>query len=161
MRLDLRIVPRVDMAYLAAVVGHVPGRAQEDTARVHEFAEGEVDQQGADQKHMGKEDGADLAVNGRREGDEAGQQLLDGDDIHPQKEPHRDAGKGNAQDQKEWEIVIGQRDVANLPVDQAAEKQKKNGQWKDEIGLVKPRHPDLQQAVPCLQGADESRESGW
>ncbi len=103
-------IPGIDVPLRATVIFHISGWAHKDTGEMHQFAEGEICQQGTDQKEMDVENCTYLRTNCRRKCDQANGQLLNINNINirTQKVAHQNAGQGNAEDEYQREIIVHQ-----------------------------------------------------
>ncbi len=93
---------------------HIARRAQENPAHVHQFAERKIGQQDADKKDMDEKHCVDPCRNRRPEGDQAHGEHFDGGHIHFGHIAHENSAKGNAEDQKQREIIRSDGNIFDL-----------------------------------------------
>ena len=108
------IVPGINVAICPVVIGHIPGWAQENSTCMHKFAEREVGDQHRNEKQVDKKDSSYTRWYGGAEAHQTCDQLFDAGDINPDEIAHEDAGTSQGDDQKEREIVGGERNVTEL-----------------------------------------------
>ena len=118
-----------------AVVRHIPGRAQEDPAEMHQLGKGEIRQETGNQEQMGVEYRGDVRCDFRLERGQPHSQLLDGDDVHAaaQVVTHGDTGDHNTEQEKKREVVIGQGDVAYRTKEEAPEEKSRQTEEDQDI----------------------------
>ncbi len=139
------------------IVGHVPCGRQEYAARVHQFTEREVDQQRTHEEEVDKKYHADSCGNDGAEGYKTHGQLLDGKNVHVRKVAHVDAGKGNADDEKQREVIGYQRNVTKFGVLESAAEQEAEADKNQEVRHVQSGNTDLQDTVNKFHETDASR----
>ncbi len=104
--------PRRQMAGFARVVDLVAGRREEHSRGVQQFADREDDHQQRDQPQVQVESGV-----GRQRIDlehhQAEEEGLHGDDVGVHDELHQQAGKGDAEQQGQHQVIGRGRDVAD------------------------------------------------
>ncbi len=100
-----RVVPWVNVPYHAAVIDHVPCRAEENPRHMHKFAEGEIGKQDTYEEKVYVKNNSDSRGDDRVEADEPHGQFLNTDKCNLCKVTHHDAGAGNAQNEEERKVV--------------------------------------------------------
>lgn len=151
------VVPGVDVAHFTRIAAHVPRGREEDAAHVHELAEGETDQQSADQRHMHEENGRKPFGRLRRERQHAHDEHLGLGHVHLVEIAHADARAGDPEQKKEREIVVGQGKIAQFAAQQPARQQKGKGDDNDHVGHEQARQADLHEAVQRFQPGQTDR----
>ena len=135
------------MADFTRVAAHVAGGGHENAAHVHQLAEGEVDEQHADERDMGEEQGVQAHGGLRREVQDAHDEHLGLGDVHLVNVTHADARTGHADQQKQREPVGGLGNVAQLFGIQAAQEQKAETGQNEGVGKIEAGMSHLHHAV--------------
>jgi len=106
-------------------------------------------------------DGGNTSRHDRLEGSQAKSKLLNGNDVHTRAEDvaHQDAGEGNADQEEEREVVVGQGDVIHRFDQETAEQQSHQADENQRIGHVERqlRGGMEGKAVKCFQRMDRER----
>ena len=114
---------------------------------MHQLAEGEVDEQHADERDMGEEQGVQAHGGLRREVQDAHDEHLGLRDVDLVEVAHTDAGADDAHDEEQREIVVGEGDVAHFRVRQATAEEEQDSHHDEHVGHEQARHADLHDAV--------------
>lgn len=142
------------MALLARVARQVTRWAHEDATHVHEFAEGEVNQQDAQECKVNKEDRANAIRYYWAQRCKTHGESLNSIDVHLVDVAHANAAAYEADQEEQWEIVVHQGDETKLCAEKTATKQEEQSSKHDRIRKEHTWCADLQHAVNHFKEAD-------
>ena len=132
---------------------------------MHQFAEGEIHEQHAQERQMGKEEGTKVSGRLRRKGNQSHNEYLGLGDINLVKIPHADARSHQTEQKEQREIVIGQRNIADLWIDETSSKQEQQRQNNRNIRYEQPRHtcmmPSKNSIQPRQTGMGSIKKRKW
>jgi len=87
-----------------------------------------------------------LGKHGRESG-QANDHLLDGHHVRLGNMRQPEPAQADPQQQEQREVVVEQRDLAHLGLEQPSDEQVRQGQQKEHRGHVEHRHPHFEESV--------------
>src|SRR5208337_327867 len=130
-------------------------RAEQDAAGMHQLAERKVGKQHAYQEKMDEENDPDPFRYDRLKGNKSHGELLDLEQVHPDKIAGKNARRSDCKEEKKRKEILRKRYVAHLRDDQPSDQQVGDRRHKNQIGDVDAGKPDLENPVKSFNVMNE------